>query len=33
MRQRLADIGGECRIQSQPGAGTMVALALPWPKN
>ena len=31
MRQRLADIGGECRIESRPGAGTKVSLHLPWP--
>jgi signal transduction histidine kinase/ligand-binding sensor domain-containing protein len=31
MRQRLADIGGDCRIHSQPGAGTKVTLRLPWP--
>jgi signal transduction histidine kinase len=33
MRQRLADIGGECRIESQPGAGTKVKLHLPWPQT
>jgi signal transduction histidine kinase/ligand-binding sensor domain-containing protein len=31
MRQRLADIGGECRIDSHPGTGTKVNLHLPWP--
>lgn len=30
MRQRMADIGGECRIQSRPGAGTVVVFLLPW---
>jgi len=25
MRQRLADIGGECRIESKPGKGTCVS--------
>lgn len=29
MRQRLTDIGGECLIESRPGAGTTVALRLP----
>ncbi|HEV2393970.1 MAG TPA: two-component regulator propeller domain-containing protein [Verrucomicrobiae bacterium] len=33
MRQRLADIGGECRVQSQPGAGTVILLRLPWPAD
>jgi signal transduction histidine kinase len=33
MRQRLADIGGECRIESQPGAGTKVSLRLPWRRS
>ncbi len=33
MRQRLADIGGECRVESKPGAGTRVTLHLPWPPN
>ena len=32
MRQRMADIGGECRVESQPGGGTKVILHLPWPK-
>ena len=31
MRQRMADIGGECRIESEPGAGTKVFVHLPWP--
>jgi signal transduction histidine kinase len=30
MRQRLADLGGVCRIQSRPGAGTRVTLELDW---
>ena len=30
MRQRMAEIGGECRIESRPGAGTRVLLRLPW---
>jgi signal transduction histidine kinase/ligand-binding sensor domain-containing protein len=33
MRQRLADVGGECRIESKPGAGTKVSLRLPWTRG
>jgi signal transduction histidine kinase/ligand-binding sensor domain-containing protein len=33
MRQRLAAIGGECRIESRAGAGTRVTFVLPWPKR
>jgi signal transduction histidine kinase len=33
MRQRLAGIGGECRVESRPGAGTRVMLRLPWRQN
>jgi len=33
MRQRLADIGGECRVESQAGTGTKISLQLPWPGN
>ncbi len=33
MRQRLADIDGECRIASRPGAGTQITFRLPWPKS
>lgn len=33
MRQRLADVGGECRVESRPGAGTKVSLRLPWPRE
>jgi signal transduction histidine kinase len=33
LRQRLAGIGGECRIESRPGAGTRVVLRLPWRQN
>jgi two-component sensor histidine kinase len=32
MRQRLADIGGEFHIESQPGAGTKIIISLPWRK-
>ena len=31
MRQRMTDIGGECRVESRPGGGTRVILHLPWP--
>ncbi len=31
IRQRLAAIGGECRIESRVGTGTRVTLVLPWP--
>ncbi|HEX9045538.1 MAG TPA: two-component regulator propeller domain-containing protein [Verrucomicrobiae bacterium] len=31
MRQRLAEIGGECRVTSQAGAGTTVSIALSLP--
>jgi ligand-binding sensor domain-containing protein/signal transduction histidine kinase len=31
MRQRLAEIGGESRIQSRAGAGTTIAIELPLP--
>jgi signal transduction histidine kinase len=30
MRQRMSDIGGECRVESRPGGGTKVILRLPW---
>ena len=33
MRQRLAEIGGECRVESQPATGTRVILHLPWQKD
>jgi signal transduction histidine kinase len=33
MRQRLADIGGECVIASEPGAGTTVTLRVRLAKN
>ncbi|MGH7953107.1 MAG: sensor histidine kinase, partial [Limisphaerales bacterium] len=31
MRQRLAEIGGDCEIQSRVGAGTIITVQLPWP--
>ena len=33
MRQRLTEIGGECRIESRAGAGTKITVELPWPKG
>jgi len=33
MRQRLADIGGECIVRSQPGAGTTVSLRIQLNQN
>jgi ligand-binding sensor domain-containing protein/signal transduction histidine kinase len=33
MSQRISDIGGECSIESHPGAGTKVILRIPWPQN
>jgi len=33
MRQRMSDIGGDCRLESQPGHGTRVVLHLPWPAD
>jgi ligand-binding sensor domain-containing protein/two-component sensor histidine kinase len=33
IRQRLAEIGGECSIRSQPGAGTTVSLSIRLNKN
>jgi ligand-binding sensor domain-containing protein/signal transduction histidine kinase len=33
MRQRMADLGGRCTIESQLGAGTKVTLYLPWPRR
>jgi len=32
MRQRLAEVRGQYRIESHPGQGTKVTLGLPWPK-
>ena len=31
MRQRMKELGGECRIQSRVGAGTEIVVELPWP--
>ena len=33
MRQRLAEIGGQCRIESRSGAGTRISFLYPWPRN
>jgi len=33
MSQRMADIGGEFKIESQSGQGTKIILRLPWPEN
>jgi len=32
MEQRLAALGGSCRILSQPGQGTRIEVEWPWPK-
>ncbi len=31
IRQRLEEIGGHCEIQSRPGSGTIITIALAWP--
>jgi signal transduction histidine kinase len=31
IQERVASLGGECKIQAEPGNGTIVAVALPWP--
>jgi signal transduction histidine kinase/ligand-binding sensor domain-containing protein len=31
MRERVAEIGGECRVESRVGAGTVITIELPWP--
>lgn len=33
MQQRLAMVGGVCRIHSQPGAGTRVSFEVPWARS
>lgn len=33
MRQRMADIGGECRIESRVGGGTKIVVEYRWPRN
>ena len=32
MKQRMNDIGGDFRVESQPGSGTRIILRLPWPE-
>jgi signal transduction histidine kinase len=31
MRERVSEIGGECRVESRVGAGTVITIELPWP--
>jgi signal transduction histidine kinase len=33
MKQRMTEIGGSYRVESQPGSGTKIILRLPWPKT
>jgi signal transduction histidine kinase/ligand-binding sensor domain-containing protein len=33
MRQRLAEMGGECRIESRAAAGTKITFEVPWHQN
>lgn len=33
MEQRLGELGGRCRITSQPGQGTRIEVEWPWPKS
>jgi signal transduction histidine kinase/ligand-binding sensor domain-containing protein len=33
MRQRMAGMGGECRVVSEPGRGTTVTIVLPWSES
>ena len=33
MRERLEEMGGRCQIQSRAGAGTIIAIELPWPPS
>ena len=33
MKQRMADIGGDFNVESQPGKGTKIVLRLPWPQS
>ncbi len=31
MRERVAEIGGQCRVESHLGTGTVITIELPWP--
>jgi len=33
LRQRMREIGGECRIESNPGRGTRIEFSYPWPEK
>ena len=33
MRQRMKEIGGECRIESRIGSGTKIIIEFPWPRH
>ncbi len=33
MRQRMKELGGECRIQSRVGTGTEITIEIPWTTN
>jgi signal transduction histidine kinase len=33
MRQRLEEIGGQCRIESRPGVGTKINFNVHWPEQ
>lgn len=33
LRERATALGGECTIQSRPGAGTTITIRLPWPRH
>jgi signal transduction histidine kinase len=33
VRERLAEVGGDARVWSRPGQGTVVQLFLPWPRG
>jgi signal transduction histidine kinase len=33
MRERVSEIGGECRVESRVGAGTVITIELPWPSR
>jgi signal transduction histidine kinase len=33
MRERVAEIGGQCRVESRVGAGTTITIELPRPER